>query len=58
MDAAPGTQRDLADGWRAAEADEHLRRSYTDHDFDDDDWQEVRVPGHWRSSPALAGGPG
>ncbi|MFO7280334.1 MAG: hypothetical protein C0P77_008010 [Thermoanaerobacterales bacterium] len=58
MDAAPGTQRDLADGWRAAEADEHLRRSYTDHDFDDDDWQEVRVPGHWRSSPAFAGSDG
>ena len=48
MDAAPGTQRDLADGWRAAEPDDHPRRSYPDHDFDDDDWQEVRVPGHWR----------
>ena len=43
-----------ADGWRAAAADDHLRRSYTEHDFDDAAWHPVAVPGHWRSSPAFA----
>src|SRR4051794_12357283 len=41
--------------WRAAVADESLRRSYPDVDFDDDDWERLAVPGHWSSSPALAG---
>ena len=40
--------------WRAAEADEGLRRSYPSPDFDDDAWAEIRVPGHWRSTPAFA----
>jgi beta-mannosidase len=59
MEPAPGTSRDesvreLADGWRAAAADDHLRRSYTEHDFDDAGWHPVTVPGHWRSNPAFA----
>src|SRR4051794_39759475 len=41
--------------WRAAVADESLRRSYPGVDFDDDDWEPLAVPGHWSSSPALAG---
>jgi beta-mannosidase len=40
--------------WRAAEADEALRRSYPSPDFDDSGWAEIAVPGHWRSSPAFA----
>ena len=63
MEPAPGASRDqsvreLADGWRAAAADDHLRRSYTEHDFDDVGWHPVTVPGHWRSTPAFAGSDG
>lgn len=54
MQPAPGTDRELADGWRAAAADDHLRRAYTEHDFDDAAWHPITVPGHWRSSPAFA----
>ena len=46
--------RQLAEGWRAAAADDHLRRSYTEADFDDADWHPINVPGHWRSSAAFA----
>jgi beta-mannosidase len=44
----------LTDGWRAAEADDDLRRAYYDDDFDDGGWETVVVPGHWRSQPAFA----
>jgi len=59
VEPAPAAARDqgvrlLADGWRAAAADDRLRRSYTDHDFDAAAWQTVTVPGHWRSTPAFA----
>jgi beta-mannosidase len=59
MEPAPAAPRDqgvrlLADGWRAAAADDRLRRSYTEHDFDDVAWHAVAVPGHWRSTPAFA----
>ncbi len=59
MEPAPGASRDqrvreLAEGWRAAAADDHLRRSYTEHDFDDAGWHPVTVPGHWRSTAAFA----
>lgn len=54
MEATSGTERELSDGWRAAAADEHLRRSYTEHDFDDSTWHPIPVPGHWRSSPDFA----
>ncbi|MDQ3757092.1 MAG: hypothetical protein M3394_04515 [Actinomycetota bacterium] len=40
--------------WRAAEATEDLRRLYPTPDFDDAAWAEIRVPGHWRSTPAFA----
>jgi beta-mannosidase len=45
---------DLSGRWRAAPADESLRRAFHDADFDDDRWETVDVPGHWRSSPAFA----
>jgi beta-mannosidase len=45
---------ELDKAWRAAAADDHLRRSYTEHDFDDAGWHPLAVPGHWRSVPAFA----
>jgi beta-mannosidase len=48
----------LTDGWRAAEADDDLRRAYYDDDFDDGGWESVVVPGHWRSQPAFAASDG
>ncbi|MFP3901443.1 MAG: glycoside hydrolase family 2 protein [Acidimicrobiia bacterium] len=45
---------ELTDGWRAAVADDDLRRAYTAVDFDDAGWQPITVPGHWRSTPAFA----
>ncbi|WP_426574088.1 glycoside hydrolase family 2 protein [Aquihabitans sp. McL0605] len=39
---------DLGGTWRAAVADEDLRRTWLDTD-DDHDWDPVTVPGHWRS---------
>ncbi|MDQ1437203.1 MAG: beta-mannosidase [Acidimicrobiaceae bacterium] len=40
--------------WRAAEADEALRRAYPEPDFDDSSWAEIEVPSHWRSTSAFA----
>ena len=40
--------------WRAAIADEDLRRVYPDDTFDDGGWETIPVPGHWRSVPAFA----
>lgn len=44
----------LSDGWRAAEADDDLRRAYHDESFDDRGWESIVVPGHWRSQSAFA----
>jgi beta-mannosidase len=44
----------LSGTWKAAAADEGLRRSYPDPDFDDAAWRQLSVPGHWRSTPAFA----
>jgi beta-mannosidase len=41
--------------WRAATADETLRRAYPDLDYRDDAWEMVAVPGHWASYPAFSG---
>jgi beta-mannosidase len=48
----PGT--DLSGTWRAAPADDDLRREYHAVGFDDDGWEALEVPGHWRSTPAFA----
>ena len=44
------TALDLGGEWRAAGADEGLRRRFTETDFADDDWAAIAVPGHWRSA--------
>ena len=45
---------DLGGRWKAVVADEALRRSYPEPDFDDAHWGDLQVPGHWRSSPDFA----
>ena len=45
---------ELSGTWRAAVAEEAVRRAFTAPGFADDDWEQVRVPGHWRSVPAFA----
>lgn len=45
---------DLSGTWRAAPADDELRRSAIGLDVNDDGWERVPVPGHWRSVPAFA----
>jgi beta-mannosidase len=45
---------DLSGTWRAALADDDLRREAFAMGFNDETWQPVRVPGHWRSEPAFA----
>jgi beta-mannosidase len=49
---------ELGGGWRAAPADEALRRAFPAADFDDAAWETIPVPGHWRSSPAFAASDG
>lgn len=46
---------DLSGNWRAAPADDELRRQALGLDHDDDSWELVPVPGHWRSVPAFSG---
>jgi beta-mannosidase len=45
---------ELGGTWRAAIADDDLRRTWQDEAFDDSGWEAVEVPGHWRSVPAFA----
>lgn len=45
---------DLGGTWRAAVADEGLRRAFAHPDHGDDAWTSVDVPGHWRSTQDLA----
>ena len=45
---------DLSGTWRAAVADEGLRRSFADPELEDGAWATIDVPGHWRSAPAFA----
>ena len=45
---------ELAGTWRAAVADDDLRRTWQDDAFDDAAWETIEVPGHWRSSAAFA----
>src|SRR5438105_10595483 len=45
-------------GWRAAVADDDLRRLFTDPSFDDAGWEPITVPGHWRSVDAFSASDG
>ena len=45
---------ELSGSWRALAADDELRRDGIGLDVDDSMWLSVYVPGHWRSSDALA----
>ena len=40
--------------WRAAHADDDLRRDAIGLDADDSAWAEIDVPGHWRRHPEFA----
>ena len=44
---------DLGGSWQAAPADDVLRRSYAEPDFDDRGWEPLAVPGHWRTNAAF-----
>ncbi|HUR78699.1 MAG TPA: hypothetical protein VMZ22_12190 [Acidimicrobiales bacterium] len=44
---------ELTDGWRAAIADEELRRRYPEVAFDDSGWEPVAAASQWRSTPAF-----
>jgi beta-mannosidase len=45
---------DLNGTWRAAAADDDLRRAFHEDTYEDTAWEPVEVPGHWRSTPAFA----
>lgn len=49
---------DLGGTWRAIEADDELRRRFPEPELDDEDWEPVPVPGHWRSQAAFASSDG
>ncbi|MBO0729844.1 MAG: hypothetical protein J2P57_11335 [Acidimicrobiaceae bacterium] len=51
---APSRDQCLDGAWRAALADDDLRRRLPEADLDDEGWEKVDVPGHWRSVPAFA----
>ena len=42
------------DAWRASPANEVLLRTFSDPDFDDGDWQPIKVPSHWQTEPSLS----
>lgn len=46
---------DLTGTWRAAVADDDVRRDAVRAEFDDERWTTVVVPGHWREHPVFAG---
>jgi len=45
---------ELSGRWRAAVADDDLRRAWAAPEFDDESWETIEVPGHWRSAAAFA----
>ena len=53
MTAGPLDALDLSGTWRATEASGDLAKTFAAPDFDDSDWREVTVPGHWRSEPGF-----
>src|SRR2546423_7920409 len=40
--------------WLAREAEGDLHLRFVAPEFDDDGWEPITVPGHWRSTPAFA----
>ena len=44
---------ELSGRWHALVADDDLRRTWLE-DVDDEGWEPIDVPGHWRSTPAFA----
>ncbi len=54
MDHYRGRVMELTTGWKAAVADDELRRRSADPAFDDSTWANVEVPHHWRRSAAFA----
>ncbi|MCZ7535964.1 MAG: hypothetical protein M5T61_08605 [Acidimicrobiia bacterium] len=53
MAGAPLHDQNLAGGWRACEGSGELVKEFAAVGFDDRDWIEAAVPGHWRSTPTL-----
>ncbi|MEO7398952.1 MAG: hypothetical protein ABIW84_10340 [Ilumatobacteraceae bacterium] len=45
---------ELTGVWRAAAADDQLRRTAVGLGYDDTGWETVDVPGHWRNESAFA----
>ena len=45
---------DLGGTWRATPSDETNRRTFAEPRVDDDGWEPITVPSHWRSTPAFA----
>jgi beta-mannosidase len=45
---------DLSGEWKAACADDELRRTAFALDFDDSGWENIAVPGHWKTVPSFA----
>lgn len=45
---------ELSGRWHALVADDDLRRTWLDEVDDDEAWEPIDVPGHWRSTPAFA----
>jgi beta-mannosidase len=48
----------LDDRWRAAPADDDLRRTALDPGYDDSPWEPIAVPGHWRTHATFAASDG
>ena len=44
---------DLMGSWRLREAEGDLHQRFTEPGFEESDWLEAAVPGHWRSVPGL-----
>ena len=47
-------ETELSGPWRAAPADEDLRRTFVETGFSDGAWEPIEVPSHWRSTPAFS----
>jgi beta-mannosidase len=45
---------ELSGTWRATVADEELKRVAFSAEHDDSGWEQLAVPGHWRTHPAFA----